>query len=1535
MKGNRWWAASEGHAGVIRLLIAAGADPNHDEMIRGIRPLHGAANKNHHEAVEALLQAGVDPLTEKAKEDPGIRCGNAGTTRGQTPLMYACQGGHAESVEVFLRFIKDLDTVHRALAWAAGAGRSKVVAKILEFPGVDVNAKVRGSTPLFKACGHGDPATIKILLEAGADPSIRCDDYGDEFAGMGRMYMSGSDGGVSCLYELCKAASKDYSKIMTFYDLRWIFTQFIEAGADINQRTPGGGTVLHSALGSLVLTKLLLDTGADANAIDDSGLAPLHKAQNEDIVALLIEEGHADIELRAANGQTPLLRILSTYHTNAIMKLLEYRPNCNAMDKEGNSSLHIALQQWSTKPEILKALLDAGADPNLKNHDGITPLLAMRKDSSTSDGLVDMLLDAGADINTTDRSGTTLLFRAIHGRSTGRAEPNADLKHLMDKRASPHVRDFKGRTVLHEAVMTYEAGNALTETANKRWSRFDFFVDLGLDIQAIDYRGNGLLHELALRRTSCDSYSGPKLVGFWERVVAMGLDLEQKNHDGRTPLHLLCAQTPNTARFEQGVTMPIDFVIGRIKNLDVADNEGITPLHIAVTQGQLCVSKLLDAGANPTVTTRKGLTPLHIAARCRDSNVVGMLLDSLRLLNGDKSSTFKKSSELRLSYTLPWGEEKPSPTVVPGVDAEAVTLSKLSCTPLFYAVRSGRPETVALLLEAGADIQAGRAFQACLTYEEEDIFWKESSHNQERSKAVLEMEDDWAEISMSRSCSHYAPNFSDDTTRLEEILDMLVRYGADPSMLDIHDWNSSGMDIIFEKRFDYTLRCFEEAWEKHKGSTSTAQGSRKEKFSELLNRRVKELSITTLRDSESVKPGQCNQEAFDRFLLRKDYHLVEEMARLGADFLTPPTSWLSCNLDGLVRCGLAGLLERVTTIQADSVLQQGDWHAFGDKTRPGLWFAKRDIENIKNDGPNPESFLLKAVQRELPNMDVVRLLVEKFAIDVNEIFYDHMYHDGENRTVPKDSVLHSLARGNAWWQVHQALPYLIKAGVDLNPRNQDEQTPLHMALEGDGNWPGPFHKDAARILIEAGADVNAVNARGYSCLASACYHADLVKLLKEHGAAVTADAILAAVNTSNIEALEELLSGGFDPNLRPEKSSMNTSRFTKRNRRQFKCSDDIEPQELYPLHYAASTMRVYANINPENTRETETCMQIVQVLLNHGADPFAKYLRLGTAEAGDTPSISVPDGNEECTILHQLLLDDRVIDPFLRLPSLDVNHRDAKGRTLLHAACRAKSGADRIIDAHKEKEKSTSLTVFQKLLSYGADLEARDNQNRNVLHWMIGHGQLPQHGNEFKFFEKSFTEVLEKAPHLVNQADSNGETPLHYAVRRAIPKRNAEIAKRLLEAGADPLLITKHGETVLHILARDLLATEIRTFFQDLAGRGVDINARNWRGETLLFQFCDRMKRPKWDFFSGNEEKASEEDAIPMLKDLGADFFARDDRGRGLLHVAATGDVERFQILMDMGLDVMLEDDAQQTAIDVAAASANQDVLELFEKKNK
>lgn len=190
-------------------------------------------------------------------------------------------------------------------------------------------------------------------------------------------------------------------------------------------------------------------------------------------------------------------------------------------------------------------------------------------------------------------------------------------------------------------------------------------------------------------------------------------------------------------------------------------------------------------------------------------------------------------------------------------------------------------------------------------------------------------------------------------------------------------------------------------------------------------------------------------------------------------------------------------------------------------------------------------------------------------------------------------------------------------------------------------------------------------------------------------------------------------------------------------------------------------------------------------------------------------------------------------------------------------------------------------------------------------------------------------------PVLVTQKDSTGATPLHYALQQ----RRLPALALLLAHGADAFEPDGAGNTALYHLAPLLPSRmpepmDAARYFRDFVARGVTVDARNKRGETPLFTYVAR----------GNIAVYEQRD---WFVGLGADLGARDGAGQSLLHVLAargpTGarrrlereqvpEVGCFRYLMEKGVDAMLEDARQRTAVDVAAATGNEWILGMFRR---
>ncbi|KAM3473668.1 hypothetical protein MY5147_004672 [Beauveria neobassiana] len=224
-------------------------------------------------------------------------------------------------------------------------------------------------------------------------------------------------------------------------------------------------------------------------------------------------------------------------------------------------------------------------------------------------------------------------------------------------------------------------------------------------------------------------------------------------------------------------------------------------------------------------------------------------------------------------------------------------------------------------------------------------------------------------------------------------------------------------------------------------------------------------SNNVMQQSGWLQPGGVNFNIFQAIIVRRQYHLIKQMVEAGCRFLLPGIP----HLEYLITHGFASLFDYMVKAEVQVRLAEGEWHAYDDATKPGLHFEPNldQNESVRNGQLGEElrnKMLEYAVRRELPNMDIVRLLVDNYAVNIN----------GGDRN--RNTALHIIARGNHWWQSAQALPFLLKAGADIENENLSGQTPLHLTLDKEyfqlGKL-GSFHKDVAETLIEAGANATA------------------------------------------------------------------------------------------------------------------------------------------------------------------------------------------------------------------------------------------------------------------------------------------------------------------------------------------------------------------------------------------------------------------------------------------------------------------------------
>ena len=110
----------------------------------------------------------------------------------------------------------------------------------------------------------------------------------------------------------------------------------------------------------------------------------------------------------------------------------------NVRDKDGDTPLHWAAE-FNENPGVVAALVDAGADPKARNKWGLTPL-HRAAGFNQNPGVVAALVDAGAEPNVGDGGGNTPLHVAAMFN-----ENPAVIAALLDAGANHKARDKKGK----------------------------------------------------------------------------------------------------------------------------------------------------------------------------------------------------------------------------------------------------------------------------------------------------------------------------------------------------------------------------------------------------------------------------------------------------------------------------------------------------------------------------------------------------------------------------------------------------------------------------------------------------------------------------------------------------------------------------------------------------------------------------------------------------------------------------------------------------------------------------------------------------------------------------------------------------------------------------------------------------------------------------------------------------------------------------------------------------------------------------------
>lgn len=328
--------------------------------------------------------------------------------------------------------------------------------------GLDVHERnFIGRSLITEAAEAGDPARVALVLERGANPtpdnpvaskSSRLTDFA-ELLNAPELAHADTDlhRGQLRPFEIplfCAARSGSAECVQLLLD----------AGSSASERDSSGATAL-AVTGSASAATLLVEAGADISAIDEFGKDAFQTILEEgccggacgperfQILDALIQAG-VDIERRDQYGKTRVASAAFGHHGDAVVYLLDRGANVHALDSEQGTALHsICWQGEYADPavndacrNIIEALANAGGDLDATDCCGMTPMHPAAGGDWGNPTAIRSLLRLGAETDLRDNHGNTPLLLAAY---SGEVEC---IRLLLAAGVDPQTKNSAGET---------------------------------------------------------------------------------------------------------------------------------------------------------------------------------------------------------------------------------------------------------------------------------------------------------------------------------------------------------------------------------------------------------------------------------------------------------------------------------------------------------------------------------------------------------------------------------------------------------------------------------------------------------------------------------------------------------------------------------------------------------------------------------------------------------------------------------------------------------------------------------------------------------------------------------------------------------------------------------------------------------------------------------------------------------------------------------------------------------------------------------
>ncbi|KAG6557716.1 hypothetical protein Mapa_000481 [Marchantia paleacea] len=427
-------ACQYGYIRIVGLLLKHKADVRMCTEL-GWNCLHYAGRYGYVEVSRLILEACAEMINDRTEN------GNLAIMR--TTLMFACQFGHKDVVELLLEHKADVmifsdygwNCFHYAARWSHFEVSRLIIEACVDIINIGTlrtqstpDKYVTNKTGLMLACESGHEQVVRVLLDYKADVMLY------------------SEIGWNCLHYAAERGHSDVSRLLIqeFPQLRDSTIRGAKCPSYDSGKT---AVMLASQFGNLEVVRTLLDHKADVMLCSDEGCnCLLYAARSNDleVVKLIIEAVVGSvIDASALWWKMTLMWASEFGHLSVVSMLLNYKIDLTIQNGDGHNCLHLAAKNGHV--EVLKAILvKYPGIVNSTTRAGETSLMLVAQKGDEE--VAKILLEFNANVLECNEDGWNCLhFAASQGKTMVMREifKHHDLQELVDRKTNK-----SGRTAL-------------------------------------------------------------------------------------------------------------------------------------------------------------------------------------------------------------------------------------------------------------------------------------------------------------------------------------------------------------------------------------------------------------------------------------------------------------------------------------------------------------------------------------------------------------------------------------------------------------------------------------------------------------------------------------------------------------------------------------------------------------------------------------------------------------------------------------------------------------------------------------------------------------------------------------------------------------------------------------------------------------------------------------------------------------------------------------------------------------------------------